>query len=166
MVLLEPGYPRRRLIGQLVWFVLWLGVTAVGLALTPNPEGHGTHRQLGLPACPSVLALDRPCPGCGLTTSFTATLHGQFSSAFRAHLLGPIAYGLFTLSAWLGIYGWWKGRRLVADSPFASRLLVTLGVIFFTFGAYRMITTTSYAKASDLTFLPVPSDRATQGDPR
>ena len=35
-----------------------------------------------------------PCPGCGLTRSFVFLAHGQVLDAFRANLLGPLAFGV------------------------------------------------------------------------
>jgi hypothetical protein len=49
--------------------LLLLGVlvmVAVGLYLTPDPAGHGTHQQLGLPPCTIYYLTGRPCPSCGL----------------------------------------------------------------------------------------------------
>lgn len=79
--------------------------------LKPSPEGHGTHTQLGLPACGSVAFFGRPCPGCGLTTSWTATLHGQLDTAFRAHALGTFLYLVFTFSAFACLMGYITQRR-------------------------------------------------------
>src|SRR5687768_9011989 len=86
--LFEPVEPRR-VRGGFVFFGSWLVVTGIALALTPNPAGHGTHKQLGLSACPSAVLFDRPCPGCGLTTSWTAFVHGDFAASVSAHLFGP-----------------------------------------------------------------------------
>src|SRR5437016_11758134 len=112
MALYESSDQRKRLFGQVMFFGVWLFITVVGIALRPDPSGHGTHTQLGLPPCPSVLLFDRPCPGCGLTTSFSAFLHGEIAFAFRAHPFGPIMYLGMTGWAWLCIYGWFKGLRL------------------------------------------------------
>ncbi len=141
MILLERVESRRHAAWQVVWFAVWVGVTGVGLYLKPDPAGHGTHQQLGLPPCPSVLLFDRPCPGCGLTTSWTALLHGNLAFAFHAHPFGPLLYFLFTLSAWLGLYGFAKCRALVLDSPQMSRALAVSGVVFLAFGLVRMALT-------------------------
>ena len=141
MELFDDGWPRKKLSGQLVWFLCWLFVTVVALCLHPNAAHHGTHQQLGLPPCPSVLFFHRPCPGCGLTTSWTALLHGNLGSSFRAHPLGPLLYLLFTGSSLLGFFGWVKGRRLRSDSKAANYGLVAVLVAMLSFGFFRFATT-------------------------
>jgi hypothetical protein len=143
MIRLNPVESRRYVAGQLMWFLCWVGVTVVGACLTPKPEGHGTHTELGLPPCPCVVLFGRPCPGCGLTTSFTATIHGQFGAAFHAHPLGPILYGLFTATALLALYGWWK-KRSIDQTVLARRLTAAFVVIFLTFGAVRFALSPHY----------------------
>jgi putative Mn2+ efflux pump MntP len=87
---------------------------------------------------------DRPCPGCGLTTSWTATIHGNLELAFRAHPLGPILYTLFTLSALLAFLGFWRGQRVVTDSRAFNRATAVGAIIFVAFGLWRMGTTTDF----------------------
>lgn len=138
MVLYDAGWPRKKLAGQAVWFVVWLAVTVIGLCLTPNHDQHGTHRQLGLPPCPMVLFFHRPCPGCGLTTSWTAFLHGDLPLAFQAHPLGPILYLLFTGVVLFGAYGWVKKLRLRTDSRTFNWGLTSVFVVFLSFGLVRL----------------------------
>ncbi|MFZ4506948.1 MAG: DUF2752 domain-containing protein [Fimbriimonas sp.] len=154
MKILEPGHPRAHLSGQLIWGLAWVGVTAVGLYLTPSQRGHGTHEQLGLPPCPSVLLSQRPCPGCGLTTSWTAVLHGDFQHAFQAHALGPILYILFTLTAWLSLYGWVRKARVVSESRPASWTMGVVALVFFAYGITRFATASHYDDRFNLASLP------------
>lgn len=149
MTLFESVPNRRYIGGQIAWFVLWAIVTGIGIALHPDPAGHGTHQHLGFPPCPSVLLFDRPCPGCGLTTSWTALLHGQMGFAFHSHPLGPALYLLFTASAWLSLYGWFKSWRFMTDSVFASRLLTAVAAVVIVFGAVRMAVTPHYRTRSE-----------------
>lgn len=136
--LFAPSPSRRALTGQLVWFLIWLTVTFIGsVVLKPNPAGHGTHTQLGLPKCYSVIMFDRPCPGCGLTTSWTATMHGNLPHAFAANALGPIIYGLFTLSALLCIYGYIRQIRLRTETKLATASLIIMIVTFLAYGIIR-----------------------------
>jgi hypothetical protein len=130
--------------GMALWLMLWLAVTAVAMYLKPSPLGHGTHTQLGLPPCPSVLVFDKPCPGCGLTTSFTATVHGKLGQAFKAHPLGPPVYGIFTFSAILCAYGIFRRRRLDTDVPAFNWCLAAGVTVFVLFGVLRFVYTEGY----------------------
>jgi hypothetical protein len=148
MELFEPS-DRREASSQLLWFLVWLGVTGVAIYLTPNSSGHGTHQQLGMPPCPSVLLFDRPCPGCGLTTSWTAFVHGRFDLAFRAHPLGPPFYAFFSLGALIGMWGWIKGLRLRADATWANRAMTVGVAVFLAFGIIRMALSPGFAMPSE-----------------
>jgi hypothetical protein len=152
MVLADERMSRKSLSGQMLVFLVWLGITIVGAFLTPDPSGHGTHTQLGLPPCPSVLFMRRPCPGCGLTTSFTATIHGDLPTAFAAHLFGPIAYLGLTAYALLGAVLWLRRRPLVL-SPLMSRTLTGAVVIFVGFGVLRAITSPDYEAGPEARFV-------------
>lgn len=149
MALLEFGYPRKELRSQMTWFASWLAVTTIGAVLTPDKSGHGTHQQLGLPPCPSVLVFDRPCPGCGLTTSWTAFIHGNFAEAFHAHPLGPPLYLLYTFTAVLSLFGFARGARFGSDSKEFTYITWTAVSIFMTFGIVRMAITPHFGTAAE-----------------
>jgi hypothetical protein len=153
MTLYESAPNRRVISGQLVCFVTWLAVTAIGAFLHPSHTGHGTHEQLGLPPCPSVLLFDRPCPGCGLTTSWTALIHGDLAFSLHAHPLGPILYLIFTAIAVLGLIGWFKQMRLLTDSPRINRVLLAGAVVFLGFGLARMAVVSNYRTLQDVAAL-------------
>jgi hypothetical protein len=153
MTLYEPTDSRKRLSGQLMLFGMWLFITVVGAVLHPDASGHGTHTQLGLPPCPSVLLFDRPCPGCGLTTSFTAFIHGDFAFAFKAHPFGPFLYLGLTLWAWLGIYGFAKRLRLEGGGPVFNRVVTTFVIMFFAFGIGRMILDPGFRGAPEVHYV-------------
>lgn len=79
----------------------WLGTTAVTAGilavaafLAPDPSGHGTHTQLGLPPCGFLLFTTLPCPGCGLTTAFSHMVRGQLTGAIQANPLGVLLFGV------------------------------------------------------------------------
>lgn len=149
MALYEGTDQRKRLSGQLTFFGVWLFVTICGLSLHPDPSGHGTHTQLGLPPCPSVLLFNRPCPGCGLTTSFTAFLHGDLPFALNAHPFGPLLYLGMTAWAVLSMYGWIKGLRLDGGGKTFNTALTIFMVGFFAFGIGRMLLDRGFASSPE-----------------
>ncbi len=153
MALYQGSDNRRKLSGQLMFFGIWLFTTIVAAVLHPDPSGHGTHTQLGLPPCPSVLLFDRPCPGCGLTTSLTAFVHGDWAFAFHAHPFGPFMYVGMTVWAFLCLYGWIKNLRLDGGGPTFNRIVTVFMVLFFAFGIGRMILDKGFSSTPEQRFV-------------
>jgi hypothetical protein len=122
---------------QLMLFGGWVIVVGFGAYLTPSPSGHGTHQQLGLAPCPSIHFLNRPCPGCGLTTSWTATIHGQFGQAFNSHWLGPPAFAIFTACALVALWGLVTRHRIDFSTRAYNTFLIVFASIFLLYGALR-----------------------------
>ena len=88
---------------------------SLGLAvrLQPARGGMGTHQQLGLPPCTFRVLFGRPCPSCGMTTSWAYLVRGQVPSALRANVGGTLL-GIVAIAAvpWLvisAIRGRWLG---------------------------------------------------------
>ncbi len=78
-----------------------LGMLVLGLWLVPDPSGHGTHRQLGMPPCMTMELWNLPCPGCGVTTSVTLATQGRPLDALRNQPFGLlIAVGLVLFVLW------------------------------------------------------------------
>lgn len=148
MRLSEPAFSRRDLAGSLTLAMGWVFVTAIGLFLKPDVHGHGTHQRLGLPPCPSVLIFDRPCPGCGLTTSWTALLHGDLPLAFQAHALGPVLYLGYTAFA-LGTFVFAARKRRWRDGRWVTPAFAALFAVFLGYGLLRMALTPNYATLSE-----------------
>lgn len=140
----EPSRSRRDMAGNLTISLGWVFVTVVGLFLRPDAHGHGTHQRLGMPPCPSVLLFDRPCPGCGLTTSWTALLHGDLALAFRAHALGPFFYVAYTVFALGTLFLAYRGRRW-RDGRWVSPSFAAAFALFAGYGLIRMALTPHYA---------------------
>lgn len=65
--------------------VACVALLTTAASISPDREGLGSHRQLGLPACSVVVLTGYPCPTCGMTTAFTFAVRGRFLSAFHAH---------------------------------------------------------------------------------
>lgn len=98
------------------WIVLGLallaplGLLAMGRFLTPSPNGHGTHEQLGLPPCTLMQRFGIPCPGCGVTTAVVLAGRGELAQSFWTQPLG-FALALAALLALpLGLIAHFAGR--------------------------------------------------------
>lgn len=114
-----------------------LMMVAVGLYLTPDARGHGTHQQLGLPPCTIHFLTGRPCPSCGLTTSVSAVLHGQFALAWRANPLGFVIVGAALLAALNSLVALTWGRTLRIEPNRFNLLLIGLLALWLVHGLVR-----------------------------
>lgn len=81
--------PVKRLLAGLVGvgIVVVFGIAA---CLTPDPRGFGTHQQLGIPPCTFRKLAGVNCPHCGLTTSYSWFVRGQFQKSIKANPAGLI----------------------------------------------------------------------------
>jgi len=77
----------RRVIAAAV-AVACVAVLSVALALSPAERGLGTHEQLNLPPCGWIAMMDVPCVTCGMTTSFSHAVRGEFLASLLAQPLG------------------------------------------------------------------------------
>ncbi len=154
----HPGtWSARQLSGQLLYFLVWLGITFFGIWLQPSRAGHGTHQQLGLPPCPLVLLYGRPCPGCGLTTCVSAVLHGDLPAAWNAHPLGLILYLGFSATAlWAG-HRFWRRIRIRTELPAMNWAAAAVMVAILLFGGVRFALSPQYGTWAELAYgLPKP----------
>lgn len=138
-VFIVRDVPRRDLIVELTLFLLWLVVIAFAIYLTPNPSGTGTHLQLGLAPCPWLTIYSKPCLTCGMTTSFSAIVHGDLTLAFRSHLLGPLVFVWVSLGALY--YGSKFLFRYKVIAPTRAVLWINLTLLgaFLAYGGWRML---------------------------
>ncbi|MFN3188964.1 MAG: DUF2752 domain-containing protein [Aureliella sp.] len=70
--------------------IVLTGTLLTARVLRPSPNGLGTHQQLGLPPCTSIVLWDLPCPACGMTTSWAHMVRGQVLEAFYANAGGAL----------------------------------------------------------------------------
>src|SRR5436190_18428918 len=92
------GTPRTGLIVRLVLLVIaagLAGVFAVAFWLNPyEPDGTprtiATHTQLGVPPCKFWVMTGKPCPACGMTTSFALLVRGDVAASLRANWAGTL----------------------------------------------------------------------------
>ncbi len=124
----------------LLMAVFFAAVIGVALWLDPyerNEDGTATaktmetHRQMGLPRCNSVEYLGKPCPACGMTTSFALLAHADVVNSLKANWVGTLLCGTIMLcTPWLVISAV-RGRLLWVRNGemFATVLLSTLLVL-------------------------------------
>ncbi len=121
-----PGWftPQRASLEERVFalgaVVLCAALILTAASLNPDPAGHGTHTQLGLPKCGWYVATGQPCPTCGMTTAVTLAVHGNPLASLVTQPFG-------TLIALAAAVGFWVGLHvLIFDSrvgrPFAKLL--------------------------------------------
>jgi len=112
-------------------------MVGVGLSLTPDPAGHGTHQQLGLPPCTIHYLTGRLCPSCGLTTSVSAILHGQFALAWRANPIGFLVVAGALAVAGNSLMVLLSGRSVRVENTRLTLLLLALLMLWLLHGAIR-----------------------------
>ncbi len=127
--------------------LIFAGVSAVFLAalwVTPSESGVGTHHQLGLPTCGWIVAADLPCPTCGMTTSFSHAVRGQFFQSLFAQPFGLVLAIITLFMGAISLFTAVTGHSLALIwMPFCSRkyiiLLGTLALLAWGFKilAYR-----------------------------
>ena len=113
-----------------VMAVAFAGVLGVAAWLDPYTADGGrrtmsTHTQLGLPPCTFAEVYGKPCPSCGMTTSFALLAHGDPVGSARANWVGTLLAVYIALLVPWGALGAWRGRHLWVRS---GELLLTVSV--------------------------------------
>lgn len=107
---------------RITWFSVAAAsaaVLAIARALTPDPSGHGTHLQLGLPRCGFLLITGMPCPACGLTTAFAHMARGEIARAASANAFGVLLFAIAVLAIPFGV---WAGVRELPPTETLARV--------------------------------------------
>lgn len=79
--------PNRRQSENSIRIAAGFGVGAIVTAFAVTPALSTSGPTL----CPMRLITGLPCPGCGLTRSWTAAAHGDFADAFSYNIFGPVS---------------------------------------------------------------------------
>jgi hypothetical protein len=105
-----------------------LSMLIVAACLSPDPNGMGTHQQLGLPPCSMVQWFQLRCPACGMTTSWSLMMHGQPGIAFAANSGGALlALGALVSAPWMLVTAV-AGRYLLAPPSQEWLVAITLSI--------------------------------------
>jgi len=84
--------------------------------------------EQGPPICMFKLMTGMPCPGCGLTRSVVALLHGDLTTSLHFHPLGVLFVLLVLVLAIVDGWVWWRAKRPGAPVRPPSWLLERLAV--------------------------------------
>ncbi|MFO0951790.1 MAG: DUF2752 domain-containing protein [Isosphaeraceae bacterium] len=110
-------------------------VFAVALWLDPDPNGFGTHTQLGLPPCHFMWVTGTKCPSCGMTTAFAWFVRGRLDRSWQANPAGVfIASGCLVLIPWL-LAGAARGRPLgtrTLEAPLVGLVVAAVALSLLT----------------------------------
>ena len=141
----------------IVWRVLLLipgfaglAVWALAVSLVPSPNHLGTHTQLGLPECPTMVQTGYPCPTCGMTTAAAWLARGHIRDSLDSN---PAGLPIFSLAIrgliWLGFCSL-KGQIVVFEDWDRPLVLCTAGLfsIALTTWAIRLCQITQWPASS------------------
>ncbi|RMH25002.1 MAG: DUF2752 domain-containing protein [Planctomycetota bacterium] len=119
-----------------------LAVLVVAAWLRPDPSGHGTHEQLGMLPCTWAAVLDKPCPTCGMTTSFAYAAHGDLLGAVAAQPFGALLALMTAAAFWGGLHVAATGSMLgrLAGRLFTARAMWLAGGLALAAWAYKIAT--------------------------
>lgn len=133
-----PATPGERA-AQAVVAVILAAALAMGLVMEPSPTGTGTHTLIGLPPCGMLLSTGKPCPTCGVTTSFALACHGRFVDATVNQPFGVVVFGCVVGGLALCVFSLATGRSwlpLAAVVP-VSVAAAALGLLALMAWAYK-----------------------------
>lgn len=106
----RPGLtPGERIVAALVGAGC-IGVLAIAAMLKPSPTGITTHGGLGLPPCGWEATTGYPCMTCGMTTSFSWAVRGNFLASLWVQPFGTVLALLCAVTFWAGLYAAVTGK--------------------------------------------------------
>lgn len=113
----------------------FLGIFAVAAWIHPylpdgSPRTMASHTQLGMPECNMVTWTGKPCPSCGMTTSFSLLVHGDIGNSLKANWVGTLL-AVF----WMSLIPWG-----IASAIRGRLVKVRNGELFATFSVGVILT--------------------------
>lgn len=135
----HPVRPRRTRwgvrVGLLAVAAALGGVFAAACYINPYgpdglPRSMATHTQLGLPPCNFVVLTGKPCPACGMTTSFALLVRGDVGASLRANWVGTTLAAFWAATLVWAVAGGYAGRLLFVPR---GRTELVLTVVVGTF---------------------------------
>jgi hypothetical protein len=112
-----------------------VAIFAVAFWLNPydsegKPRRMATHTQLGMPPCNFVVLTGKPCPACGMTTSFALLVRGDLAASMRANWAGTLIAGLWAVTMVWAVAGGITGRLLFIPHGKGELIItVTVGIV-------------------------------------
>jgi hypothetical protein len=106
-----------------------LAVLLLAVWLQPSPAGVATHTEMGFDECQFLKRTGLPCPSCGMTTSFSWYVRGNWLASFYVQPMGFLLAVLATAAVWAAAYIAITGKpahRLVRLIPSRYYLLPLL----------------------------------------
>jgi hypothetical protein len=125
------GWVRGGLVGLALGMV---GLFGVALWLNPyeedgTPRRQETHTQLGLQPCTFYKLTGKPCPSCGMTTSFALLVRGDVVNSLKANAVGTLlAVFCLGLIPW-GLASAYRQRTLFVRSMENTLVVLVIGFL-------------------------------------
>lgn len=143
---IERTHPLRATLGDRIGAgviaLLCLAVLSIGAWLSPATDGHGTHTQLGLRPCMWAVALDKPCPTCGMTTSFSHAGEGSWVQSAKTQPMGMLIVLMTATVFWGASIQAITGARInsVIQPALTPRTFLILGIMLLGAWFYKIAT--------------------------
>jgi hypothetical protein len=108
-----------------------LALLVTAATLPPSPTGVGTHQGLHLAGCAFLTTTGYPCPACGMTTSFSWFVRGNWIASGYVQPMGMVLAAICAVAFWAGTYTAFTGRsvrRVISIIPDSWYLVPLLGI--------------------------------------